>query len=318
MTPWQQWVERPQSLWLRKAFLQVHLWVGIGIGIYVITISISGSALVYRRELTRKSSRKPLAVAESGRRMNVEELKQHVQRGYPTYEVDNIREAQTPDEPDEVVLERAHERIERLFDPYTGFDLGDPHSVIDRMFGWLADLHDNLLAKRTGRLVNGIGSCLVTLLSLTGAILWWPGIKHWRRSTTINWRANFPRLNWDLHNALGFWCWFFVLVWGVSGIYFCFPAVSFNPRIHVIGGSFLSLLAQLHFGRFGWFTEAVWTIVGLVPAVSAVTGALMWWNRTLRKRFRPRHEPAGHAAKSHDLHLFASDGKERRLGRVVQ
>src|SRR5207253_4352057 len=95
--PWQQWVQRPQSLWLRKVFLQVHLWVGIGIGIYVVTISISGSALVYRRELTRKFSRKPVAVAESGRRMNVEELKQHAQRGYPTYEVDNIREAQTPD-----------------------------------------------------------------------------------------------------------------------------------------------------------------------------------------------------------------------------
>src|SRR2546427_3354223 len=285
MTPWQQWVRRPQSVWIRKAFFQVHLWVGLGIGLYVVAISISGSALVYLPELTRKFSRRTVVVAESGHRMSVEELTQQAQRAYPTYEVDNIREAQTPEEPDDVVLERAHKRIEHLFDPYTGADLGNRYSVIEPIFEWLAALHNDLLAGSAGRLVNGIGSCLVTLLSLTGAILWWPGIKNWRRSTTINWRANFPRLNWDLHNALGFWCWFFVLVWGISGIYFCFPAVSFNPRIHVIGGSFLSLLAQLHFGRFGWFTETLWTIVGLVPAVSAVTGALMWWNRTLRKRF---------------------------------
>ena len=301
MTPWQQWVQRPQSLWVRKAFLKVHLWVGMGIGIYVLTISISGSALVYRRELTRKFSRKTVVVAESGQRMNAEELTQQALRAYPTYEVDNIREAQTPDGPDKVVLERAHKRIERLFDPYAGLDLGDPHSAVDRILGWLADLHDNLLAKRTGRLVNGIGACLITLLSLTGAILWWPGIKNWRRSTTINWNVNFRRLNWDLHNAIGFWCWLFVLVWGISGIYFCFPVLTFSPRIHLMGGSFLSLITQLHFGRFNWLTESLWTMVGLVPAVSAITGALMWWNRLPRKKFRRAYPQAEHRAASDNL-----------------
>jgi len=301
MTPWQQWVQRPQSLWVRKAFLKVHLWVGMGIGIYVLTISISGSALVYRRELTRKFSRKTVVVAESGRRMNAEELTQQALRAYPTYEVDNIREAQTPDGPDEVVLERAHKRIERLSDPYGGLDLGDPHSAVDRILGWLADLHDNLLAKRTGRLGNGIRACFITLLSLTGAILWWPGIKNWRRSTTIDWKANFPRLNWDLHNALGFWCWIFVLVWGISGIYFCFPALTFSPRIHLMGGSFLSLITQLHFGRFNWLAESLWTIVGLVPAVSAITGALMWWNRLPRKKFRRPYRQVEHPGASDNL-----------------
>ena len=153
------------------------------------------------------------------------------------------------------------------------------------MVAWLVDLHDNLLAGQTGRIVNGIGSCLVTLLSLTGAVIWWPGIKNWRRSTTINWKANLPRLNWDLHSAIGFWCWLFVLVWGISGIYFCFPAL-FSPRIHLFSGSFLSWIARLHMGRFGWFTEALWTVLGLVPAISAVTGALMWWNRVAIKKLR--------------------------------
>jgi uncharacterized iron-regulated membrane protein len=259
--------------------------VGLGIGLYVLVISISGSAIIYRRELMRNSSLKRVVVAESGRRMSAEELTQQAQRAYPTYEVDNIREAQAPDEPDDVVLERDHKRIERLFDPYTGSDLGDPHSMIQRVVEWLVDLHDNLLAGQTGRLVNGVGSCLITLLSITGAVLWWPGIKSWRRSITINWNTNWPRVNWDLHSAIGFWCWLFVMVWGISGIYFCFPAV-FTPRIHLFGGSFLSWIAQLHMGRFGWVTEALWTVLGLVPAVPAVTGALMWWNRVAVKKLR--------------------------------
>ncbi len=305
MTPWQQWVRRPQSVWIRKAFFQVHLWVGLGIGLYVVAISLSGGALVYGPELTRKFSRRTVVVAESGRRMSVEELTQQAQRAYPTYEVDNIREAQTPEEPDDVVLERAHKRIERLFDPYTGADLGDRYTVIERIFEWLAALHNDLLAGSTGRLVNGIGACFVTLLSVTGAIIWWPGIKNWRRSTTVKWKARFPRLNWDLHSAIGFWCWFFLFAWGISGIYFCLPAVLGAP-IHprdLFGGSslFFTLIARLHLGDFDWFTKVLWSILGLVPAVSAVTGALMWWNRVLRKKFRRPYRQAEHAAPSDNL-----------------
>jgi len=88
---------------------------------------------------------------------------------------------------------------------------------------WLVNLHANLLSGSTGRVVNGFGAICVTSLCLTGAIIWWPGIKHWRRSMTVDWRAHFARISWDLHSALGFWCFFFVLVWGMSGIYFSFP-----------------------------------------------------------------------------------------------
>jgi len=301
MTPWQRRVQRPQNVWIRKVLFQAHLWVGLGICLYVVAISVSGSAIVYRRELARKSPGKAIIVSGSGQKMSLEELADQARRAYPTYEVDNIREAPAAGEAVEIVLERGHKRIERLFDPYTGSDLGDPQSAMGRMVEWLADLHDNLLAGRTGRVANGIGSCLVTLLSLTGAIIWWPGRKNWRRSTTVNWKAKFPRLNWDLHSAIGFWCWLFVLVWGISGIYFCFPAFSFSPRLHLVGGSLLSLISQLHMGRFNSFTEAVWTAVGLIPAVSAGTGALMWWNRVLRKKFRHPYQETEPAASSDEL-----------------
>jgi uncharacterized iron-regulated membrane protein len=286
MTAWQRWVHRPQRLWIRRAVFQVHLWVGLGIGLYIVAISVSGSALVYLPEVTKNDSRRIVTVRASGPRMSLDELAEHAQRVYPAYEVDNLRESQAPDEPDEIVLERGHKRIDRLFDPYTGADLGDRYSLMGRMFEWLTVFHNDLLGGNTGRFVNGIGSCFLTLISITGAVIWWPGIKNWRRSTTVSWKARFPRLNWDLHSAIGFWFWLFVFVWGISGIYFCFPAFSFNPRISLIGGSLLSLLRQLHFGSFDWFTKLLWTFLGLVPAVSAVTGALMWWNRVLRKKFR--------------------------------
>ena len=38
--------------------------------------------------------------------------------------------------------------------------------------GWLVNLQSNLLAGSIGRLVNGIGGVSLTLLCLTGAIIW--------------------------------------------------------------------------------------------------------------------------------------------------
>src|ERR1700687_5740761 len=87
----------------------------------------------------------------------------------------------------------------------------------------IVDLHENLLTGSTGRAANGIGAICLTLLCLTGAPIWWPGIRHWRRSLTVKWRANFARIIWDLHSLLGFWCFLLIVVWGVSGIYFSFP-----------------------------------------------------------------------------------------------
>jgi uncharacterized iron-regulated membrane protein len=283
MTPWRRWVERPQRILFRRALFQVHLWTGIGIGLYVLVVSISGSAIVYRRELLRKFPRKEIELAESGRRMEAQELEPSVQRVYPNYEVLSIRQPERRDRPDEVVLQARKKRIRRLFDPYTGTDLGDPQSVVARVLQWLVDLHDNLLLGQTGRTVNGIGAFLITVLGLTGAVIWWPGKKNWRRSIAINSKARFPRFNWDVHSATGFWSSLFVLVWGISGIGLCFPG-TLNT---VANGEFLDWLTRLHFGRFGALTEGLWTIVGLAPAVLAFTGVLMWWNRVLRKKLRP-------------------------------
>jgi uncharacterized iron-regulated membrane protein len=153
---------------------------------------------------------------------------------------------------------------------------------------WIVNLHENLLSGSTGRLANGIGAICLTSLGLTGAIIWWPGIRNWRRSLTVNWRAHLARLSWDLHSALGFWYLFFILVWGISGIYFSFPQ-PFNafflldPADHFTDQG-LFWLSELHFGRFGWFAEALWTLSGLVPAVLAFTGVFICCRRVIYKK----------------------------------
>ena len=95
----------------------------------------------------------------------------------------------------------------------------------------------------------------------------------------MSWRSNFARIQWDLHSALGFWCFPFIFVWALSGAYFAFPDL-FNS---VFPSDSLGLLwlANLHFGRFDWATKALWRMVGLVPAALGFTGVFVCCRRVI-------------------------------------
>jgi uncharacterized iron-regulated membrane protein len=288
----------------------VHLWTGIGVGLYVLVISLSGSVLVYRNELYRAFSPTPLVVTGSGETLTAEQLTAAALRAYPGYEVTAVRPGKAPDHAVEIALRRGDETIRRIFHPFTGEDLGDPLPLGFRATAWLLDLHDNLLSGETGRRVNGIGALALVLLSTTGAVIWWPGIRTWRRSLGVDFRANWKRLNWSLHSALGLWFFVFLLMWGTTGAYLSFPqgfAAVFdylepldeaNP-VERIGDRIQYWLAFLHFGRLGGrgipgcgrglcdsMTKAIWAAIGLVPPVMFVTGAVMWWNRVIRPAAR--------------------------------
>ncbi len=165
----------------------------------------------------------------------------------------------------------------------------NPDSPLFNLVEGVVDLHANLLAGDAGRMVNAMGGLCLLVLCVTGAFLWWPGIAHWRRSLTVNWRGSFARVNWDLHNVAGFWFLLFVCLWGLSGIYLAYP-VPFNAAVDFFepqtadaklrtGEELLQWLSNLHFGRFNLFTQALWSLLGLVPAVLSFTGMFMCCHR---------------------------------------
>lgn len=159
---------------------------------------------------------------------------------------------------------------------------------------WLIKLHSELLLSGgAGRAVNGLGAMCIALLCVTGAIIWWPGAHNWRRGLMVNWKAHVSRVSWDVHSALGFWFFLFVLGWALSGIYFAFPRpfdalYRLDPRDRYTDPG-LYALSQLHFGRFGWFSEVLWTVFGLVPAALAYTGVFICCHRLITKKSSNPH-----------------------------
>jgi uncharacterized iron-regulated membrane protein len=320
MNFWERWLRRPKSLWLRKALFQVHLWTGMTLGLYVFMISVTGSAIVFRNELYNGLWPGPRIVTIAGQRLTHDELRDAARRAYPQYKVSWIWDARQPNEAIEIWMDRKGHKKQRLFDPYTGRDLGESRPYSIQFLAWLVDLHVNLLSGKTGRLINGVGAVFVLALSVTGVVLWWPGIRSWRGGLMIRSASSWKRFNWQLHSAIGLWMLPFVFMFGVVGVYAGFPGpfqafvnkiapldvyrpipeAWLSPNVIVIpvstptarpprfrpkfstGDKIIRWFSYLHFGNFGgWPSKVLWVIIGLAPAFLFVTGALMWWNRVL-------------------------------------
>jgi uncharacterized iron-regulated membrane protein len=260
-------------------------------------LSVTGSALVYRNELDRYFATPRPQFDPKATRLTADQLREKAVAAYPGWEVTRVGDRISRRNPTiEIWVERGGEKKERLFNPYTGEDLGDSVTQGEYFVLWLARLHDELLLDRPGRFWNGIGSAIFSVTAITGLIVWWPGASRWKRSLGVKWSTGWRRFNWDLHSAMGFWLFLFMLMWGISGFYLGVPE-PFSNFVDSIsdpeailgerpGDVVLNWLTRLHFGRWrnAPVLKALWAVIGLVPALMLVTGVIMWWNRVLRRR----------------------------------
>jgi uncharacterized iron-regulated membrane protein len=279
---------------LRKVLFQVHLWTGLAVGLYVVAICLSGSVLVFRQEFYQFFRPGTRVEPRQTDRLTEEELKVAAKRVYPALEVSNVQlSRRNRTTPSEVWLAGGDKELHRLFDPYTGEDLGDAEPQATLLFEKVARFHGDLMLDRAGRDWNGYGAVILAIMSLTGLVVWWPGTRGLRRAVLMKWNTNWKRFNWDLHNVLGFWTFAFVFMWAVTGTYMIFP----DPFLSVVdffqppsddvplrfGDTILEIFARVHIGRaYGMTVKIVWGVVGLVPVLLFVTGVIMWWNRKIR------------------------------------
>lgn len=215
-----QFVHKPQQVWLRRLLFQIHLWTGIGLGLYVLLISVTGSAIVFQEEMEHaiysnlthiEGTATPLA--------GIDKVIQNAKSAYPGYLLESLFLPTEDVRTFAIEMRREDLRVVAYAHPVTAVVLG--HRERDRPFlEILNDLHHNLLAGSTGRLVNGFGGIALGLLGVTGMVIWWPGIKNWKRALTLDFSKKWKRVNWDLHSATGFWMLLLIALWAVTGAYF--------------------------------------------------------------------------------------------------
>jgi uncharacterized iron-regulated membrane protein len=261
----------------RRALLRLHLWFGAAVVVYICLVSLSGCVVLFEHELYRFFSPDPvLTSSDRQRRLSAVELTQSALWQYPHDRVVGVWDRKvSADVIAELWLEGEGGLRRRLFNPYSGADLGDAQPFSLQALGFLRDVHINLLGGHLGRIANGIGSLVMVLLSLSGAVLWLGNLK---RSRFLSRRpaAGLAERASQLHRRTGVWMIIFAAVWGATGACFAFP--SFVQS--VVGSSFggeaiLQGLYAIHSGSAGgWFTKTLWAAPGLLTSLLAVTGVM--------------------------------------------
>jgi uncharacterized iron-regulated membrane protein len=221
-----RYIHRPQQVAMRRFNFQVHLWTGIIATLYIILIGVTGSILVFRPELDRLCGLKPWqGMAVGATVADLATAVDNLKTAYPGRRIVSV-EAPGVDDATFVAVLEGHGRIRIACDPKDGTVLGE----FPRARTWLdvvQELHESLMLRRSGRILNGVGAASLLLLNITGIVIWWPGIRNWRRALKVDFRRNWRRINFDLHVAVGVWTILITTVLAVSGVYFAWPRQVF-------------------------------------------------------------------------------------------
>ncbi len=113
--------------------------------------------------------------------------------------------------------------------PYTGQVLF-MEDASKEFFTVVLALHMNLLlGDQIGHFIVQWSTVFFGLLLVSGLVLWWP--KKWKRSQlkknfAIKWNGKFKRLNYDLHNVLGFYVLLPLLIVTLTGLAWSFKLTT--------------------------------------------------------------------------------------------
>ena len=228
---------------VKKKLLWLHKWLGLLSGLVVLVVSLTGCLTVFQDELqllthpekffienqNLQSSRttalsKLITIAEAklnpGEKISRVEVFPQKDRTWIFRAVKTNKDAFFYSD-----YFTYHKRV--FVNPYSG-NVQVVENTKENFFQIVLQLHMNLLlGKKYGHFVVGFSVIFFAVLCITGIVLWWP--KKWKPKTiknsfSINFKAKKKRLNYDLHNVLGFYSLLFALLFAITGLIFAFPA----------------------------------------------------------------------------------------------
>ena len=214
---------------IKKLLAQVHLWIGLILGLLFFLISLSGaiytwapeiSAIIYKQKVEQKSE--PFVLTST--------IKTTLDREFPEGDFrtvffrDNTQAI-------EVLLYGQGTYYYAYLNPYTGALI----HIQDMNKGWLnytKFIHRNLLLGKVGQQIVHWVTLLFLIMTITGIIMWWPVNKGGTKKVlTIKLSSSPKKLNYDLHNVLGFYASWVLIFCIITGLFWGFKVVKDTFRL---------------------------------------------------------------------------------------
>jgi uncharacterized iron-regulated membrane protein len=201
--------------------------MGVCIGLYVVAICGTGSVLVFEQDLL--NDRPSLSGSPTHPEPSWEQSARTAIRAHPGSTLANIDMRSSNRRIVPVGLDLDDKTLIVYVDSYTdrivkNEDLERKHWFVE----FCLSLHTELALGASGAIADGIGGALLFVMATIGLVLWWPGIRVWKRALKINWRARWSAITFDMHRAFGFWCFPLIAMWGITGLYFIFPKAGLS------------------------------------------------------------------------------------------
>ncbi|WP_276091449.1 PepSY-associated TM helix domain-containing protein [Pedobacter sp. JY14-1] len=221
----------------RKVAGWLHLWIGLSTGLIVFIVSITGCIFVWDEEIYDMVHSDIVYVQKTGPARPVSELLSNAQKAVGTgKELSNVKIAADNrtyvfsgykiNDRKKINLSyfSQFEYMDKVYiNQYTGQVLG----VVDvryEFFNVVEQLHRQLLlVKPVGSPLVGTCVLLYLLMLITGFILWLPKkYNQLKKRLSIKWTGKWKRVNYDLHNTLGFYMLPVAIIIAVTGLVWSF------------------------------------------------------------------------------------------------
>lgn len=209
---------------------QIHLWLGLSSGIIVFIISITGCIYVFEEEIRNSTKQSELFTPIQDKPFaGLEKIITNFEKEVPKEKITLIRiNEKVPN----TTVEVSTKKKVYYFNPYDGTLINQEKQ------DWLAvvkKIHTNLLLGETGSFIQRWAVVIFALMLFTGIVLWFPNqMRLLKQSLSIKWKGTAKRINYDLHNVLGFYASFFLLVIVLTGLFFAFKEVR-NTAAYITG-----------------------------------------------------------------------------------
>ncbi|CAD0223058.1 PepSY-associated TM helix domain-containing protein [Chryseobacterium sp. JV274] len=221
----------------------IHLWLGLLSSSIVFIMCLTGCLYAFKNQITDFSNRDKVYISPgSEKAMNLDliqvELLKHSKE---------LTSLMIPDDKGKsYVVGYRENNLDKstYYNQYTGEVLGQPNVDSGRFFEVVLDLHRNLMMGNVGRQIVGASVLMFCILLISGFILWLPKkLKFLKQGLTVMFKAKFQRVNYDLHNTLGFYTFLMLFFIAVTGLYVTYPWVK-NTLIISLGGSSIDNISK--------------------------------------------------------------------------
>ncbi len=212
---------------LKQIIRDIHLWSGLVMGIFIFLICLSGTILTFQKdiEIFLHPTLQNISIPARGERPPIAEI---IKKLEESSEGMAQRISISPDGSAPIQINirtSSHDRRGKSFyvNPYTGEVLNNTQErsafffFFFRLHRWL------LLEPEIGSIVVGGATLTFILLLFSGLYLWWPKtLPRLISSLKVRFNGSWKKINYDLHNTLGFYSFIVLLIMAASGLCWSF------------------------------------------------------------------------------------------------